>query len=249
MLLPIGAHSESDQVIDYAAVEAQNHVRINLVHLVLIVADNVVEAAMGVDLRLHCDAILYILKLLVQDVHTLPLIISRTNLLFLFVRACIVLIKVIAFDRLLHYLYDFLALVLFVGRSLLSRFHCLCRVKPLVVNHLVNLGKVLLLSGWNPQDLLVSILTRLIPEENIDGTIIEDHNELVGVLALNHGLEPPDVHNFPAFLHLGPLVVLDDDASIPQLRVKTAYRAGVGAQEQLNLRLVPHADLVFTLLS
>ena len=224
MLLPIGAHSESYQVIDYAAVEAQNHVRINLVHLMLIVADNVVEAAMGVDLCLHCDAVLYILKLLVQDVYTFPLIIGRTNLLFLFVRACVVLIKVIAFDRLLHYLYDFLALVLFVRRSFLSRFHCLLRVKSFVVNHLVNLGKVLLLSGWNPQDLLVSILTRLITEENIDGTIIEDHDELVGVLAFNHGLEPLNMHNFPAFFHLGPLVILNDHAAILQLRVIAAHR-------------------------
>ena len=87
MLFSLGSHSESDQVVNQATVEAQNHVRINLVDLVLVVANYVVKAAVCVDLCLHCDAILHILKHLVHDLHIFSLIIGGTGFLFLSVRA------------------------------------------------------------------------------------------------------------------------------------------------------------------
>ena len=87
MLFSLGTHSESDQVVDQPTVEAQNHVRINLVNLVLVVADYVVKAAVGVDLCLHCDAILHILEHLMHYIHIFSLIIGGSSLLFLLVRA------------------------------------------------------------------------------------------------------------------------------------------------------------------
>ena len=123
MLFSLGAYSESDKVIDQATVEAQDHVRINLVYLVLVVADYVVKAAVGVDLCLHCDAILHVLEHLVHYVDPLSLIIGGTGLLFLSVRARVMFIKVVAFNRLLQNLDYLLASVLFVGRWVLSWFY------------------------------------------------------------------------------------------------------------------------------
>ena len=85
MLFSFGSHSKSDQIVNQATVEAQNHVRVNLVDLVLVVADYVIKAAMGVDLCLHCDAILHILEHLMHYLHIFSLIIGGTGLLFLFV--------------------------------------------------------------------------------------------------------------------------------------------------------------------
>ena len=45
MLLPISSYSKCNQVIDQTAVEAQDHVWINLIDLVLIVSNDIVEAA------------------------------------------------------------------------------------------------------------------------------------------------------------------------------------------------------------
>ena len=92
------------------------------------------------------------------------------------------------------------------------------------------MSQVLLLARWNPNDLLILILSRLISEEDIYGTIFEYDDELVGVLAFNHRLEPPNVYYFPLLLHLWPLVVLDDHASILQLWVVTTHCARVRAQ-------------------
>ena len=110
------------------------------------------------------------------------------------------------------------------------------------------MSQVLLLARWNPNDLLVLILSRLISEEDIYGTIFEYDDELVGVLAFNHRLEPPNVYYFPLLLHLWPLVVLDDHAFVLQLRVVAAHCARVCAQEQLDLRLIPAFNLIFALL-
>ena len=249
MLFSLGAYSESDKVIDQATVEAQDHVRINLVYLVLVVADYVVEAAVGVDLCLHCDAILHVLKHLVHYVDPLSLIIGGTGLLFLSVRARVMLIKVVAFNRLLQNLDYLLASVLFVGRWVLPRFYWLSWLIALVVDHLVYLRQVLLLPCWDSKDLLVLILPRLISEEDIYGAIFEYNDELVGVLAFNHWLEPPNVYHFPLLLHLWPLVVLYDHAFILQLRVIATYCASVCAQQELYLRLVPALDLIFALRS
>lgn len=45
VLFPISSHPECNQVIDQAAVEAQDHVWINLINLMLIVSNDVIEAA------------------------------------------------------------------------------------------------------------------------------------------------------------------------------------------------------------
>ena len=145
----------------------------------LVVSDNVVEATVRVNLCLHCNAILYILKLLVHDVHTLWLKIGWSSLLFLFVCACVVLIEVIAFNCFLQNLYYLLASVFFVRWDFLPWFYFLSWLKPLVVNHLVDLCQILLLSCRNPNNLLVPILTRLISEEDIDCTIVKDYDVLV----------------------------------------------------------------------
>ena len=158
------------------------------------------------------------------------------------------LIKVIAFNRLLQNLDDLFPSVLFVDWRILSWLHWLSWLIALVIDHLVYLSQVLLLARWNSEDLLVFILPRLISEEDIYGTVFEYDDEFVRVLAFNHGLKPPNVHYFPLLLHLWPLVVLDDHASILQLRVVAAHCASVCAQKQLNLRLVPTFNLIFALL-
>ena len=159
MLFSLGAHSESDQVVDQATVEAQNHVRVYLVDLVLVVADYVIKAAVSVDLCLHCNAILHILEHLVHYLHIFSLIISGTGLLFLFVSYGVMLIKIIAFYRLLENLDDLFPSVFFVERRLLSWLDWLSWLIPLVIDHLVYLSQVLLLTRWNSKDLLVLILT------------------------------------------------------------------------------------------
>lgn len=76
--------------------------------------DNVVKAAVRVDLCLNCNTILDVLKLLMQDVHVVTLDIHRTGLLFLLVRARVVLLEVKPFYRVLKNFYYLLASVLFV---------------------------------------------------------------------------------------------------------------------------------------
>ena len=57
MLFSVVAHSDGDKVIDLSTVESQDHVRVDFVDLVLVVTDNVIEASLRVDTRLHCDAV------------------------------------------------------------------------------------------------------------------------------------------------------------------------------------------------
>ena len=52
----VSADSERDQIVDLAAIKAKDHVWIDLFNLVLVVADDVVEASVSVDLTLDRDA-------------------------------------------------------------------------------------------------------------------------------------------------------------------------------------------------
>lgn len=58
VLLAVLPNAERDQVVDLAAIEAKDHVRVDLVDLVLEVAYDKVEAAMRVDLATQRDAVL-----------------------------------------------------------------------------------------------------------------------------------------------------------------------------------------------
>lgn len=89
--------------------------------------------------------------------------------------------------------------------------------------------------------------TVLVSKEHVNGAIVENHNELVRVFALDHWLEPADMLNFARLFHLSFLVVLDDNAFVFQLWVIAAYRARLSAHQHLDLRLVPATDLVLEL--
>ena len=62
----ISADPEGDQIVDLAAIEPKDHVWIDLFNLVFVVAHDVVEAPVGVDLTLDRDALSDVVEALVQ---------------------------------------------------------------------------------------------------------------------------------------------------------------------------------------
>ena len=62
----VSADSERDQIVDLAAIKPKDHVWIDLFNLVLVVADDIVEASVSVDLTLDRDAISDVFEALVQ---------------------------------------------------------------------------------------------------------------------------------------------------------------------------------------
>ena len=62
----IAADSERDQIVDLAAIKSKDHVWIDLFDLMFVVADDVVEASMRIDLALDRDALFDVLEALVQ---------------------------------------------------------------------------------------------------------------------------------------------------------------------------------------
>lgn len=256
MLLAIGAHSERHQIVDQSAVEAQDHVGVDLVNLVLIVAHNVVKAAVIVDFRLYGDAVLDILKLLVHYVHVLVVVFSAVRvgwacLLLLFVGSGVVLLEIVPFDRLLKDLYDLLPSVLLEAWVVLAHLAPLGHLPSLIVELLVHLRQVLVLASRNSNHLLIPIRIAegLISKEDVEGAVLKDHDELVGVLPFDHGLKPAHMDHLPLLFDLRAIIVLEDHASVLQLRIVAAYSTAISAQEQLNLGLVPAFDLVVVLLS
>lgn len=89
---------------------------------------------MRVNLGLHSDAVLDVFKLLVQNCYILMLKIRRTSLLLLFMGPRVMLIKVVALDRLLENLNYLFPRVLFVLWSFGSR------LESLVINLLIHLA-------------------------------------------------------------------------------------------------------------
>ena len=71
-----------------------------------------------------------------------------------------------------------------------------------------------MVTRWYAYDLLVSILIGLVPEEDVYGAIVKHNDELVRVLAFNHGFKPPDMLDFPILFHLLTLVVLYNDTLV-----------------------------------
>ena len=62
----VSADSERDQIVDLAAIKSKDHVWIDLFNLVLVVADDIVEASVSVDLTLDRDAFSNVFEALVQ---------------------------------------------------------------------------------------------------------------------------------------------------------------------------------------
>ena len=61
----ISADSERDQIVDLAAIKPKDHVWVDLFNLVLVVADDVVETSVSVDLTLDRDALSDVFEALV----------------------------------------------------------------------------------------------------------------------------------------------------------------------------------------
>ena len=80
MLFAVSSNSKSDKIVDFATVKAKNHIRIDLVHAVHIVAHNVVEASVRVDKALHGNALLYLIKTLMQTAHFAIICLCRSRL-------------------------------------------------------------------------------------------------------------------------------------------------------------------------
>ena len=123
--------------------------------------------------------------------------------------------------------------------------------KSLIVELLVHLRQVLVLASRDSNHLLIPICIAegLIPKEDVESTVLKDYDELVGVLAFDHGLKPADVDHLSLLFDLRAIIVFEDHATVLQLRVVAAYSTAISAQQQLNLGLVPAPDLVIVLQS
>ena len=112
MLFAVTAHPEGHQVVDLTHVKSQHHVWVYFLDLVLVVAHNVVEATVRVDLALNCNALFDFFETLMQDTYV-SLAFARTHLASLLVGSCVVLVKIESFDGFLENFDDLLSCVLF----------------------------------------------------------------------------------------------------------------------------------------
>lgn len=83
-----------------------------------------------------------------------------------------------------------------------------------------------------------------VAEEHVKCAVVEDHDELVGVLLLYVGLEPAHMVNFTLLFNLFHVIVLDHNTVVGQAWVIAADSAGFSAKEQLNLGLILDAGLL-----
>ena len=155
MLFTILSNSKCHQIVDLATVKAKNHIWINLFNLVLVVPNYIIEAAIGVDLALHWDALFDLVESLFDYAHSfIVFVVSgvRTWLISLLLRRWIVLVKVESLDRRLENLDNLLACVLFVFRAARSR------LKIPFIYLLVNLRQIGVLALRDTDYLLITIL-------------------------------------------------------------------------------------------
>ena len=86
-----------------------------------------------------------------------------------------------------------------------------------VVDLLVGLRDVWVRARGDANDLLVAILREVdVSEEDIEGSIVKDHDKLVGILPLVHGLEPPHMVNFSLLFDCWKIIILHNDTIISQ---------------------------------
>ena len=155
MLFTILSNSKCHQIVDLATVKAKNHIWINLFNLVLVVPNYIIEAAIGVDLALHWDALFDLIECLLDHAHSFIVFVVggvRTWLISLLLRRWIVLVKVESLDRRLENLDNLLACVLFVFRAARSR------LKIPFIYLLVNLRQIGVLALRDTDYLLITIL-------------------------------------------------------------------------------------------
>ena len=194
---------------------------------------DIVEAPVSVYLVLHRDAILDLLKVLMEDPHILNIAVRRTRLAPLLERNRVVFVEVKTLNRALQDLDDLLASVFFIFRTTWSW------LKILIVKLTVDLRQVCVLALWNTNYLLRSIQRiASVTEEYIESTVIEDDDELVRVGALSHRFEPADVLDLALLLSCSEVVIFDDHALVLEDGIVAAYHACLCSKEEFELGLV-----------
>jgi len=234
VLFTVAAHPKGHQVVDLTHVKSQHHVGVYFLDLVLVVAHNVVEATVRVDLALNCDAFFDFFETLMQDTYV-SLAFARTHLASLLVGSCVVLIKIESLDGFLENFDDLLSCVLFeLGLASPNQGHVVS-----VVHLLVSLAQVRVMTCGDADDLVVAVFrVTLVAEENVEGAVLEDNNKFIRVSSLLIGFKPTDVVNFTPLLYLFYIVILDDNTPVLQLWIIAADCASFSSQEKLDLGLV-----------
>ena len=107
-----------------------------------------------------------------------------------------------------------------------------------------------MLSCGDSDDLVVTILWEgQIAEENVESSVVEDYNKLVGVLAFLCRFKPSYMVHFAAFLQILNVVVLLDNAFVFKTRVIAEDHPCLCSKKHLKLWLVPTVNLIVCCIS